>query len=465
MKLFKQISLLFIASVASATFVSCERDYDAPPLNVPAYDGPAANITINELRKLGAEATQDKPFIIPEQGLVMRAVVSGNDESGNIYKKIYLQDEKGAIEMGVDQNSVYNYYPVGQEVFIQLDSLCISVYGDEQQLGDPKGYLFRTPWVNFEKVVIRNGWANPENIKPIELSDISAVNADVDAYKFKLVKFTGVRFVNDGNDTFVDASDKNEEKAGERVIKDQHGNTITIRTSSYAKFAGNKLPVGTGNVTGILGRFKDSWQLTLRTAADVADFDGIPAPDDNDTPEGETETILSESFGKDTKLGKFTIEDVLLPNGSDHVWAASNYNDLYYAMASAFVNGANQNSESRLVSPKLNLEGKAKVTLNFMHTFKIFGKDTHKEDLKLEVRLEGEDKWEEVAIPNYSSGQDNKFVESGNIDLSGYKGKTIQFAFHYKSTAENALRWQIQDVKVVTSKGNGGTDIKPEPVK
>ena len=463
MKLFKQISLLFLASVASATFVSCERDYDAPPLNVPEYDGPAANITINELRAMGASATQDMPFIIPEKGLVMKAVVSGNDESGNIYKKIYLQDKDGAIEMQVDQNSVYNYYPVGQEVFVQLDNLCISVYGDEQQLGDPKGYLFRTPWVNFEKVVIKNGWADPNAVQPIETNDISTINLDVDAYKFKLVKFTGVKFVKEGKETFVDSNDSNEEKASNRTIKDEHGNTLIIRTSSYAKFAGDKLPVGKGNVTGILGRFRDSWQLTLRTAADVADFDGIAEPDEPVKPEGETETLLEESFGKDNKLGKFTIEDIQLPEGSDHVWAASNYdNKVYYAMASAFVGGANRDSESRLVSPKLNLNGKKKVTLTFMHTFKTFGADTHKDDLKLEVRIDGSQNWEEVVIPNYSSGQDNKFIESGNVDLSKYADKTIQFAYHYKSTTKNALRWQIQDVKVVASKGDG-MNIEPEP--
>ena len=37
----------------------------------------------------------------------MKAVITANDESGNIFKKIYLQDETGAIEMEVDQNSVY----------------------------------------------------------------------------------------------------------------------------------------------------------------------------------------------------------------------------------------------------------------------------------------------------------------------------------------------------------------------
>ena len=96
----------------------------------------------------------------------MKAVITANDESGNIFKKIYLQDETGAIEMEVDQNSVYNYYPVGQTVYIDLKGLSLSMYGDELQLGHPDGYLYRTPWEEFQAHVKKDSWANPENVTP-----------------------------------------------------------------------------------------------------------------------------------------------------------------------------------------------------------------------------------------------------------------------------------------------------------
>ena len=140
--------------------------------------------------------------------------------------------------------------------------------------------------------------------------------------------------------------------------------------------------------------------------------------------------------------------------------------------ASAFVNGANQNSESRLVSPALDLTNRQNIILTFDHVFRNFGTDTHLNDLKLEVREQGGNSWEEVAIPNYSTGEDNVFIPSGEIDLSNYSGKTIQFAFHYKSSTENALRWQIQNVKVTATSGggsqggntgDGGTPIEPIP--
>lgn len=462
MKLLRNISLPLIASLA---LFACERDYDAPLLTEPEYTGPAANITISELRTQNAAATENTPIIITKDQ-VLKAVITGNDESGNIFKKIYLQDETGAIEMGVDQNSVYNYYPVGQTVYIDLNGLSISVFGGEQQLGHPEGNLFRTPWEDFKKHVSKDKWENLDKIKPIVLDDISIVNAAPNEYKFKLVQFTGVTFKNGGKGIFAPETDY-----GEEYITDSHGNTIMIRTSSYANFAGNGLPEGKGNITGILGRYNGTWQLTLRTANDVSDFTGSNEEGGNEggeTPSGETKTLLDEKFDKENGIGNFTIEDITLPNGSTYVWTASNYKDTYYMMASAFVNGANQNSESRLISPELDLNGQQNITLTFMHTFKTFGADTHLQDLKLEVKVKGENKWTEITIPQYSTGTDNSFVPSGDINLNNFENQIIQFAFHYKSTTENALRWQINNVKVTattggSTDGDGGTTIEPTP--
>ena len=103
-----------------------------------------------------------------------------------------------------------------------------------------------------------------------------------------------------------------------------------------------------------------------------------------------------------------------------------------------------------------------------MHTFKTFGADTHLQDLKLEVKVKGENKWTEITIPQYSTGTDNSFVPSGDINLNNFENQIIQFAFHYKSTTENALRWQINNVKVTATTGgstggDGGTTIEPTP--
>lgn len=456
MKLLRNISLPLIASLA---LFACERDYDAPLLTEPEYTGPAANITISELRTQNAAATQDVPIIIT-QDQVLKAVITGNDESGNIFKKIYLQDETGAIEMEVDQSSVYNYYPVGQTVYVDLNGLSISVYGDEQQLGHPEGYLFRTPWEDFEKHVSKDGWANPENAKPVVIDDISTINAAPDNYKFKLVQFTGVTFQNGGKGIFAP-----EDGYGEENITDSHGNTIMIRTSNYASFAGNKLPEGKGNITGILGRFNGTWQLTLRTANDVSDFTGSNEEGGNEggeTPSGETKTILEETFA--SSQGSFTIEDKNLPDGSDHVWKFETYNNQGYMKASAFIGGAKA-SESWLVSPAVDLGQATIATLTFDHTHKFAG--TPSNELTLWVTETSAENWKQLTIDKYGTNNDYTFV-TPTIDLSAYAGKSIKFAFKYISTTSAAGTWEVKNVKVTATIGgstgsDGGTTIEPTP--
>ena len=89
MKLFNRISLLLISSLV---FAACERDYDAPPLNEPKYDGPAANTTIEELRAMGATVGEDAPYTIGEKSdeKPLSLPMTSREISS---KKIYLQDE------------------------------------------------------------------------------------------------------------------------------------------------------------------------------------------------------------------------------------------------------------------------------------------------------------------------------------------------------------------------------------
>lgn len=459
MKLLRNISLPLIASLA---LFACERDYDAPLLTEPEYTGPAANITISELRTQNAAATENTPIIITKDQ-VLKAVITGNDESGNIFKKIYLQDETGAIEMGVDQNSVYNYYPVGQTVYIDLNGLSISVFGGEQQLGHPEGNLFRTPWEDFKKHVSKDKWENLDKIKPIVLDDISIVNAAPNEYKFKLVQFTGVTFKNGGKGIFAPETDY-----GEEYITDSHGNTIMIRTSSYANFAGNGLPEGKGNITGILGRYNGTWQLTLRTANDVSDFTGSNEEEGGneggETPSGETKTVFEETFA--SSQGGFTIEDKQLPEGGTYVWKHDTFNDDSYMKASAFIGGSSKPSESWLVSPAIDLTQVTAATLTFDHTHKFAG-TPFENYLTLWVTEANTENWKQLTIDKYGTNNDYTFV-TPTIDLSAYAGKTIKFAFKYVSDTTAAGTWEVKNVKVTatiggSTGGDGGTTIEPTP--
>lgn len=463
MKLLRNISLPLIASLA---LFACERDYDAPLLTEPEYTGPAANITISELRAQTAAATQDVPVIIT-QDQVLKAVITGNDESGNIFKKIYLQDETGAIEMEVDQSSVYNYYPVGQTVYVDLNGLSISVYGDEQQLGHPEGYLYRTPWEDFEKHVSKDGWANPENAKPIVIDDISTVNAAPDNYKFKLVQFTGVTFQNGGNGIFAP-----EDGYGEENITDSHGNTLMIRTSNYASFAGNKLPEGKGNVTGILGRFRGTWQLTLRTADDISDFTGSNEEEGGneggETPSGET-VLFQESFGTPEKSGNYWPKIAEYTGFDNPGFFEDESGKADVRIGSAYP--ANvwfpKGSDINLKVKGINGQGATKATLKYQVGCNVYNSGETQDLNTLKIKCNGTELPLSSKVVSGENQEGNKPFEFEIKDINISNNTTLEF---YTTAADNTYGLRLFSVKLYvpgsgsgSTSGDGGTTIEPTP--
>lgn len=463
MKLLRNISLPLIASLA---LFACERDYDAPLLTEPEYTGPAANITISELRTQNAAATQDVPIIIT-QDQVLKAVITGNDESGNIFKKIYLQDETGAIEMEVDQSSVYNYYPVGQTVYVDLNGLSISVYGDEQQLGHPEGYLYRTPWEDFEKHVSKDGWANPENAKPVVIDDISTINVAPDNYKFKLVQFTGVTFQNGGKGIFAP-----EDGYGEENITDSHGNTIMIRTSNYASFAGNKLPEGKGNVTGILGRFRGTWQLTLRTANDVSDFTGSNEEEGGneggETPSGET-VLFQESFGTPEKSGNYWPKIAEYTGFDNPGFFEDESGKADVRIGSAYP--ANvwfpKGSDINLKVKGINGQGATKATLKYQVGCNVYNSGETQDLNTLKIKCNGTELPLSSKVVSGENQEGNKPFEFEIKDINISNNTTLEF---YTTAADNTYGLRLFSVKLYvpgsgsgSTGGDGGTTIEPTP--
>ena len=65
------------------------------------------------------------------------------------------------------------------------------------------------------------------------------------------------------------------------------------------------------------------------------------------------------------------------------------------------------------------------------------------------VREENGDEWVSFEIPNYMTGQDWDFVNSGEINLSSYVGKKIQFGFKYTSTTTDAPTWEVKNIMIL----------------
>lgn len=271
--------------MAMAVLLSCERDFQAPPLTEPVYNGDGANMTIAKLKSLYANITD--PVLI-DVDYIIKATVIGNDISGNIYKQLYIQDETGGINMGVDQNSIFTEFRVGQEIYVHLKGLYMVMYGGQLQIGYGQTNANRIPWEIFNFYVYKNKWPQAENAVPktIKLSQLEQ------GMENTLVKLENVYFVDGGKLPFSES-----DATTNRILRDGDGNSIIVRNSNYADFAADILPEGGGTLVAVLSKYNADWQLYIRSIEDCQNF-GQPIPEGGGTPTDPTiTTYFKETFG------------------------------------------------------------------------------------------------------------------------------------------------------------------------
>ena len=156
-----------------------------------------------------------------------------------------------------------------------------------------------------------------------------------------------------------------------------------------------------------------------------------------------SQTLFFESF-KSSK-GKFTIQDVNLPEELSCIWE---YSADYECMkGTAFSNPANYESESWLISPEIDLTSETDAYLTFEHAGGYFGNAS--EEATLWVSKEGED-WKQLTIEAENYPESWTFITAGYWELDEYVGSRIKIAFRYSSTATKAGTWEIRNVSVLS---------------
>lgn len=163
----------------------------------------------------------------------------------------------------------------------------------------------------------------------------------------------------------------------------------------------------------------------------------------------------AESFA--TSQGKFTIENVSLAEGISYVWS---YDATNKCMKGSAYNNATYAAESWLVSPKINMTGATNPVLTFTHLVNKLNAGTPAEYFTVNVKESTATEWTALEIPQHGKNDGWNWVESGDIDLSAYVGKTIQIGFKYTSTAEAAGTWEVKNFKVAEK---GSTDVPVVP--
>jgi hypothetical protein len=282
-------SLLFVAIVGSCDM----RSYDEPILTEPEYNNPKnlVFITIKQLKDMfPAGTTYDTYNLITGTNKAIRARVSGNDESGNIYKTMYIQDNTGGIVLGVNLTGLFSKFRVGQEVIIELDSLGVGKYAGSWQIGSAKPSIYRHPYngtetkqmdrmtaSEFYRHVFRNGSPDAGLLPPKLYTGSLAVADITDDIAGTLIRLDDVNFIaGDVGKQFAPLGADGKPVSGVNVTLQIGSQQAVVRTSGYANFAADLVPNGTGSIVCMLTVYKrgqnTATQLVLRDRNDLIDF-------------------------------------------------------------------------------------------------------------------------------------------------------------------------------------------------
>ena len=417
----KKLAFLFIGLLA-LTFTSCvDDDFDTPEILVPSVDFDS-NTTIADLISSysgGLDSIGDNKII--------QGVVVANDESGNIYKTLYIQDATAGIQIAIDRTSMYTEFKVGQRVYIKCQGLYLGNYGTCPQLGYIyNGAIGRIPDVMVADHIFRDSLPgaapSPTNLK---IPTITSANLNT------LIQIDSVHFEEVGQTFSTTTSTTN------RTIVDEQGNTLILRTSNYANFAANTLPQGRGSVVGIISVYNGDYQLYIRDLNDLKNWDSDAAFEQN---------LIYEPF--DAAPSGWTIFSV----ASSKNWA---FDATYTCMAISGY-GADAASDDYLISPAINLNGVASPILSFRTWTKYTDAGyAQPVDVMVSSNYIGSGDPSAATWTNltatWSPANSQAWTGSGDIDLSTYIGQTVYVAFRYRSSGTGSgttSNWEVDEFKV-----------------
>ena len=401
---------------------SCKKEIDKPPFDEPHFSLGAGDIllTIADLK-----ATTGTAMVINHNWYI-KGVVVATDESGNYFKDIVIQDTTGGIDIKLEKYSLFNDYPLGQALYINLKGMYLSNSNGTYSLGYLGGTgIVTLPAIMIDAHVFRDKFPGAVPA-PVELTSITCQ----DRYINTLVVFHNVSFATPG----VIYADPLYLLGGmtPRNFGDELSTTaIIMRSSTYANFKNLLLPSGLGSVRGILTRYNTSWQFCIRDINDVYGF----APDSS--------LILKESFA--TSLGSFTQYSVT----GAQVWA----NNASYSVAQmSGYSGGNNANEDWLVSPALNLTHHTNIILKFSTAmnYGTAGDGSLKVMYSTTYSGSGDPNlatWTEFPAYTLSAGA-WAMTPSGDIDITSIGGTHTYIAFKYVSTTSSAATWELQNLSI-----------------
>ncbi|HRN35576.1 MAG TPA: DUF5689 domain-containing protein [Flavobacteriales bacterium] len=410
-----------------ALSTGCKKEFDSPPVRtIPE----GSVLTIAQLKAL----YQGIPVHFADSAAQsVYAVVTADEQNGNLYKNLYVQDHTGAMAIRLlNSGGLYQ----GDSIRIYLPGTVLSPYNGLMQLDS----------LDVDNNVVKQ--ATGVYVAPT-VTTISALMTGAGfggALQAKLITLSGVQFV-DSTGTLTYADPVTQTTLNRKLQDCSAATPLDVRTSGYANFAGQHLPTGKGTFTGIASWYGSGPQLYIRDINEVQ----LNGPRCGATVNCTPENSLSEDFSTVANNATVTLDcwTNIFTEGSVF-WRGKVSGSDFSAEARLSLGQA---STMWLITPQINFPAAQNLSFssarqNWVHDGLTVWIST---DFTTDVSTAT---WTQLtgATMAGQTDADNAWVPSGNIALSGvlpsgYSG-TFVVAFKYVGDATNSTTYRVDNVQV-----------------
>ncbi len=409
----------FALLTTTMLFTSCNKDFDTPPVS----ELPTGNIiTIDSLKNIYTAFDSTITADISVYG-----IVSADELSGNLYKTIYVQDETDGILLKLTASSDKSFFE-GDEVRIALKGTTIARYKNMLELDN----------VNPDVNLIKQSEGNIITPKVVTIADLALVGI-YSPYQGQLIQLNDVEFM--CSDYCSTYSDPINQSSQNRYLMDTLGNSIIVRTSGYASFAGTPIQQGKGSFVAVVSQYNTDVQLTIRKLSDLT----LTGPRKNACPNC---PLYVKNFDDNSLTSGGWTTQYPVPN---ILWTVATFSSNYYAN---ITNGSSKLvGESWLISPAFDLSSTTTPLFNF-ETATFSANSALKVMISTNydgVSLPATATWTDITtvLPFTFSSGSWSWTGSGNFDLSAYKQAGVYIAFKYTGTSASWDSWEVDNFKLI----------------
>ncbi|MBL4704794.1 MAG: choice-of-anchor J domain-containing protein [Flavobacteriales bacterium] len=407
----KLVVILIIALIV----VGCKKEYDNPPENLIPDNG---IITISDLRTMSIphKFVGDSSFY---------GIITMDEQTGNIYKNVYIQDTSGA---GMNLRSLFSGGVVqGDSIRVSLKGTILTEFDGMLQLDS----------VDTEKHLIKQSSGHVVIPKLVTIADINT------SIQSQLVQLSGVEF--SGMDVGGTWADGANQTSLNRTLVNCSGDELIVRTSGYSSFADVVIPGNSGTLIGIVGQYGTDMQLYIRTPGEAVMNDSRCTASYYAYKDFEDGSITSNGWGSfwngTTTTANWGEWEIF--GGS--LAAASNFD------ITSFTNYV---CESWLVSPAMNLSSATAPKLTFDNVVRYPGAGL---ELYVSTDYDGssdpalQGTWTNLTsvVSNWDTDDGSwTLVPSGIVDLTSYISANTYIGFKYVGSASDGATWELDNIIV-----------------